>query len=183
MKQRLNFSPGAFITGILLIACGIFALIRPESLLSGLVILYGILALITGIEDILICIRLSRLTGFGSMLSLISGILSVMCGIMLIANPDTGKWALLILFPIWFIAHCIAGLTRTALTRLTGNPFFYRFSLTMNILGLILGFAMLFSPALSFMTVRTVGLAAAGYLLLCGAEKLAEAFDGHSRLP
>lgn len=183
MKQRMNFSWSAFIAGIFLTAGGIYALTHPGSLLSGLIILYGILALFTGIEDILIYVRLSRFTGFGPLLSLISGILSVMCGIMLIANPDAGKWALLILFPIWFIARCIAGLTRTGLIRLIGDPLYYCFSLILNILGLVLGFVMIFSPALSFVTLRAICYMAAGYLILCGTEKLMEAFAGNRWLP
>ena len=46
--------------------------------------------------------------------------------------------------PIWFIAHCISELTRTNLIRLIGNPFYYYFSLILNILGLVLGFVMIF---------------------------------------
>ena len=94
-------------------------------MLSGLVVVYGIIAIALGIEDIVVYVRLSRFTGFGPMLSLIAGILSVMCGIMLLANPNVGKWALTILMPIWFIAHCISGLTRVNLVRLIGNSFYY----------------------------------------------------------
>ena len=93
-------------------------------MLSGLVAVYGIIAIALGIEDIVVYVRLSRFTGFGPMLSLIAGILSVMCGIMLLANPNVGKWALTILMPIWFIAHCISGLTRVNLVRLIGNSFY-----------------------------------------------------------
>lgn len=110
------------------------------------------------------------------MLSLIAGILSVMCGIMLLANPNVGKWALTILMPIWFIAHCISGLTRVNLVRLIGNSFYYYFSLLLNILGLILGFMMLFSPMLSFLTIRAISYLVAAYLVLFGIESVIAAF-------
>lgn len=97
------------IVGVLLILLGIFAFIRPESMLTGAVVIYGVIAIVMGIEDLVVYARLSRFISFGAMLSLISGILSVMCGVMLIANPNVGKWALTILLPIWFIAHCISG--------------------------------------------------------------------------
>ncbi len=84
---------------MLLILLGIFAFIRPESTLTGAVVIYGVIAIVMGIEDLVVYARLSRFIGFGPMLSLISGILSVMCGVMLIANPNVGKWALTILLP------------------------------------------------------------------------------------
>lgn len=176
MNRKSSFGWSEFAVGLLLILLGGFAFVRPDSMLTGAVVVYGVIAVLMGIEDIVIYVRLSRFTGFGPMLSLITGILSVMCGIMLIANPHVGKWALTILLPIWFIAHCISELTRTNLIRLIGNPFYYYFSLTLNILGLILGFLMLFSPALSFMTLRAIGYMAAIYLILFGIENLIAAF-------
>lgn len=172
MKRKNGFGWSELIVGVLLILLGIFAFIRPESMLTGAVVIYGVIAIVMGIEDLVVYARLSRFIGFGPMLSLISGILSVMCGVMLIANPNVGKWALTILLPIWFIAHCISELTRTNLIRLIGNPFYYYFSLILNILGLVLGFVMIFSPALSFVTLRAICYMVAIYLILFGIESI-----------
>lgn len=176
MKRENSFGWSELIVGLLLIFLGIFAFIRPESILTGAVIIYGIIAIILGIEDLVVYTRLARFTGFGPTLSLISGILSVMCGVMLIANPNVGKWALTVLLPIWFIAHCISELTRTNLIRLIGNTFYYYFSLVLNILGLILGFIMIFSPALSFITIKAICYMVALYLILFGIESIIAAF-------
>ena len=111
MKRKSGFGWSELIVGILLTALGIVTFVQPEGTLTGAVVIYGVIVIVMGIEDIVVYTRLSRFTGFGPMLSLISGILSVMCGIMLVANPNLGKWALTILLPVWFIAHCISGLT------------------------------------------------------------------------
>ena len=87
MKRKNGFGWSELIVGVLLILLGIFAFIRPESMLTGAVVIYGVIAIVMGIEDLVVYARLSRFIGFGPMLSLISGILSVMCGVMLIANP------------------------------------------------------------------------------------------------
>ncbi len=176
MRKRTGFGWSELLVGVLLIALGVFTFARPESMLTGAVVIYGILAILMGVEDIVVYARLARFTGFGPTLSLVTGILSVMCGVMLIANPNVGKWALTVLLPIWFVAHCIAELTRTNLIRLIGNPFYYYFSLTLNVLGLILGFAMLFSPAMSFMTIRAICYMVAVYLILFGIESVIAAF-------
>ncbi len=176
MRKRTGFGWSELLVGVLLILLGIFTFARPESMLTGAVVIYGILAILMGVEDIVVYARLARFTGFGPTLSLVTGILSVMCGVMLIANPNVGKWALTVLLPIWFVAHCIAELTRTNLIRLIGNPFYYYFSLTLNVLGLILGFVMLFSPAMSFMTIRAICYMVAVYLILFGIESVIAAF-------
>lgn len=176
MKRKTGFGWGELIVGLLLIALGVATILRPEGALTGAVVVYGVIAIVLGIEDIVVYARVSRFTGFGPMLSLISGILSVMCGVMLVANPNLGKWALTVLLPVWFIAHCISGLTHTNLIRLIGNAFYYYFSLFLNIFGLILGVLMLFSPALSFVTIRAISYMVAGYLLLFGIESIVAAF-------
>lgn len=176
MRRRSGFGWSELAEGFLLVLLGIFSFVKPDSMLTGVVVIYGLIAIIMGIEDIVVYVRLARFTGFGPMLSLISGILSVMCGIMLLANPNVGKWALTILLPVWFIAHCISGLTRVNFIRLVGNSFYYYFSLILNILGLVLGFIMLFSPAMSFLTIRVISYMVAVYLILFGIESIIAAF-------
>ena len=87
MKKYSGFVWMELIVGALLILLGIFTFLRPGSLLTGIVVVYGLIAVITGVEDILIFIRLEKYTGFGPFASLISGILSVMCGCMLLLYP------------------------------------------------------------------------------------------------
>ena len=176
MRKNSRFGWGGLLIGLLLIVLGIFTLVRPEGTLTGAVVIYGLIVIVMGIEDILVYVRAARFTGFGPMLSLISGILSVMCGVMLLSDPNLGKWALTILLPVWFIAHCIAGLTRASLIWLTGNRFYYYFSLILNILGLILGIFMVFSPALSFLTLRIISYLVGIYLILFGCESVVGAF-------
>ena len=84
MKSRSSFGWLELIIGILLILLGVFTIVKPGVALTGLVVVYGIVALIMGIADIVLYVRVERYTGFGPMVSLISGILSVMTAIMLL---------------------------------------------------------------------------------------------------
>lgn len=174
--KKTGFGWGEFVTGLLLVLLGIFTLVSPESLFTGMVVIYGIIAAVIGVCDIVLYVRLERFTGFGPMMSLISGILSVMCGVMLIANPNVGKWAVMVMLPVWFIAHCISGLAHIGAVRMMTNDACYYFSLILNILGLVLGVFMMFSPALSFLTVRAVAYIAAVYLIVFGVESIVAAF-------
>ena len=119
MRNRSFFSWFELIASIVLIALGIFTFLNPSKALSSLVVLYGLFALLTGIVDIVMYVRMERFTGFGPALSLAAGILSVMSGIMLMVYPSAGKWVLSLLFPIWFIAHCISRLCHLSTLRLS----------------------------------------------------------------
>ena len=110
MKRHSGFGWLELVIGILLIGLGILTFAKPELVLTSLVFLYGISAVVMGIGDIILYIQMERYTGFGPMLSLVSGILSVMAGVMLVVYPRTGVLVLTVLFPIWFIAHCISRL-------------------------------------------------------------------------
>ena len=54
--------------------------------------------------------------------------------------------------------------------------FYYFFSLILNILGLILGFVMIFSPSISFLTIKIISYFVAAYLILIGIESIIAAF-------
>lgn len=173
MKKYSGFAWMELVVGVLLILLGVFTFLRPGSLLTGIVAVYGLIAVITGVHDILSYIRLEKYTGFASFVSLISGVLSVMCGCMLLLYPGAGKWVLSLLFPIWFMAHCISRLAHVYIIHMTGRNFFYWFSLTVNIAGLALGILMVFNPVLTFMTMRFMGYVAAVYLILLGVDSIA----------
>lgn len=175
MKKYSGFFWMELAVGALLILLGVFTFLRPGSLLGGIVAIYGVIAVITGIDDILTFIRLERYTGFAPAVSLISGILSVMCGCMLLLYPDAGKWILSLLFPVWFLAHCISRLAHLYILRMAGWKLFYYFTLIVNIGGLVLGILMLFNPLLTFMTMRFMGYVVAVYLILSGIDSIAAA--------
>ena len=134
-----------------------------------MVFVYGIAAIITGVSDIILYVQAERYTGFGPVISLISGILSVMSGIMLLVYPGAGAIVLTLLFQIWFIAHCISRLAHLHHIRLIAGNGMYTFTLVINIIGLILGFMMLFSPMFTLTTLRYF---VSGYLIFLGIDSI-----------
>lgn len=174
MRRKSGFGWLELILGILLVILGIFSMINPNTALTGIVIVYGIAAIVIGISDIMMYVRVERYTGFGPMVSLIGGILSVMSGVMLFVYPNAGKWVLSLLFPIWFIAHCISRLAHLSSMRIYMENFAYYLTLILNILGLISGFMMIFHPFVSLLSVSyIIGL----YLILLGIDCIVIAFS------
>ena len=142
---------------------------KPDGTLTVVVVVYGLIAVITGICDIVFYMKMEQHMGFGPTISLVSGILSVMAGIMLIVYLDAGKWILTLLFPIWFIAHCISRLSHLNVVRIAAGRFYYYFSLIVNILGLVLGVCMLINPVVSLLSF---GVIIGIYLILLGLDNI-----------
>ncbi len=169
MKRRSGFGWLELVIGVLLIVLGVMAFARPDAALTGMVFVYGIAAIIMGVADIILYIQVEKYTCFGPILSLISGILSVMSGIMLMVYPGTGILVLTIFFPIWFIAHCISRLAQLGRIRFFAGRGIYCFSLIVNIIGLILGFMMILRP---LFTMTTISYLAGIYLIILGIDAI-----------
>ena len=174
MTRRTGFGWLALLEGILMVALGILTFVRPDGALTGMIVLYAAVAVITGVCDIIFYVRAERYTGFGPTVALITGILSVMAGVMLLLYPNAGKWILSLLFPLWFLAHCIFRLSNLNFVRLWAGRTSYFISLAANLLGLVLGVLMLLRPVVSLLAVSyLVGL----YLIVMGVESIAVALS------
>ena len=169
MRRRSGFGWLELAIGILLIVLGIWVFADPHGALTGMAVAFGLAAVVMGVADIILFIQLERFMGLGPILSLVAGILSVMSGIMLLAYPKTGALALALLFPIWFIAHCISRLAHLPRVRLVAGREIYYLLLAINIIGLILGLLMFFSP---FFTLSVIRCFAGAYLVLLGIDSV-----------
>ena len=178
MYKSRGFGVFELIVSILLIVLGVYTLSRPGVALESAVIVYGILAIAMGVFDIVVYVKLERRTGFGPVISLVTGIISILAGVMILLEPVAGVLALSWLFPIWFICHCISRLMNLGLTRLAAGTAFYYLALVLNILGLIVGIVMCFSPLFSVLTLAyMVGF----YLILLGIDGIVMAVSNFTR--
>lgn len=175
MRNRSRFGWLEFLTGLALIALGIAALTRPDSVVAGAVIVCGIVVAVTGVSDLVFYIRTMREIGIGPTVSLISGLLSVLVGVTLIVYPNAVTWILTLLVPIWFICHCVNRLSMLNIIRLTAGNFLYWFTLIVNAGGLVLGAVMLFRPGF---TTATIGVLGGIYCIALGVDSVLTAFSG-----
>ncbi|MFV0399118.1 MAG: HdeD family acid-resistance protein [Oscillospiraceae bacterium] len=153
------------IAGISLVVLGIYTFCNPETAVSGIVVFYGLAAIISGIADIALYVKLERRTGFDPITALVGGILSIFVGILLLMNIGAGVYTFSILFPIWFIVHCITRLANLGFVRRFAGNVSYWISLIINVIGLIVGFMLLLNP---FASALSLAYCAGLYLLLSG---------------
>lgn len=169
MKRRSGYGWLQLIIGIILIICSIMSFAHIGTALRSVIFLYGCIAVFTGINDIIFYIRVSEFLGFGPMLSLISGIVSVMTGVLIMVYPGAGEMILAFLFPIWFLAHCISHLSQAGFVRRRGGAVSYYCVMIANIIGIILAIFMLLRPVITLMSLNIIiGI----YLLILGIESL-----------
>lgn len=170
MRRRSGYGWFELIVGILLVIFGVYTLIHPGKTLTWIVVLYGLIAVITGISDIVFYVRADRYTGFGPIVSLISGIFSVMAGFMLLVYPNAGKWIMILLLPIWFIAHGISRLSHLRIVRYAAGNVYYYVTLIVNIIEIILGCMMIIWPSIALFSA---GFLIGAYLILIGIDNIA----------
>lgn len=169
MRDRSGYGWFELIVGILLVLMGVITFVRPGQTLTVIVVFCGMLAIVTGISDIVFYVRSARFMGLGPTVSLITGVFSIMAGAMLLVYPSAGTWAMIVLLPIWFIAHCISRLSQLDVIRMTAGNFYYYFTLIVNIVGIVLGFLMIVRPLLSY---YTAGFIIGVYLILMGIDMI-----------
>ncbi len=166
------------IISVLLIIFGAYTLTRPDAALESATIIYGVLAILMGVFDIAAYVKLERRTGFGPVAALVTGMISVIAGVLILFEPVAGTLALVWLFPIWFICHCVSRLMSLGITRMIGGNVYYYFSLVVNIIGLVVGIMMCFDPLLSMFTMAyMVGF----YLILLGVDGVVSSLAGLGR--
>lgn len=172
MRRRSGYGWLELIIGVLFVFLGIYSFIRPDTTLVGIVVIYGLIAIISGISDVVFFVKTERYTGFGPTIALISGVFSIMAGFMLLVYPNAGKWVMALLLPIWFIAHCISRLAHLHLIRIAAGRFYYYFTLVINIIGIVLGGMMVIYPTISLISA---GLIIGIYLVLLGVDSIVRA--------
>ena len=87
MRQRSSYGWLELVIGILLSVLGIYSFFRPVDYLTTLIVIYGIAALVTGIADIVFYCKMERHIGFAPTISLATGVLGVMAGLVLMVHP------------------------------------------------------------------------------------------------
>lgn len=76
MKRHTGYGWLELIEGILLIILGALAIASPGGILRWITIFYGVMAIVTGITDIIFYAKSERYIGFAPCVSLAAGVIS-----------------------------------------------------------------------------------------------------------
>ena len=167
------------LVGILDIIIALLAFRDPAATLGTVVYFFGFMAIFQGIMLLFMTNAVSRLFGTRKVLTITSGILAIMAGILIMTNFLASVLALPYVFAIWFISDSVTDLARTIrINRLRryvwpGASAFSAWRFATEIISLILGVFMLFSPGTASLTiVFLIGF----YFLMKGITSVIMAF-------
>ncbi len=172
MYQEKKFDWMSLILGIVFIVLGCWSLKNPDTTLSLLSILVGVGALLKGIYEFLLRSTINTLLGTRSTWLLIMSILDIVLGCVFIFRIAAGVMTISIIFAFWFIIDCIGQLSVASFYK-QFHKGYYWWLVILNILGIIVGIALLFNPMVSAMTI--VWLISC-FLLLIGFVAIVAAF-------
>jgi uncharacterized membrane protein HdeD (DUF308 family) len=99
------------LSGILGIGLGVLTFARPATMALALVYVVGFWAIVTGLLEIVAAIRLRDVIS-GEWLMGLSGVVSIIFGVLVLAQPSSGALALVYLFGFYAI---LAGLSQIGL--------------------------------------------------------------------
>lgn len=122
-SQRSDGQPSgwSFAQGVLAIAFGIAVLAWPDTIGKVLMIVIGIWAILAGIGGIAAGFRMKQTPGSGWGWFLAWGILALVFGIALIANPAAGILSILWLVALWMVMAGIVFIIASFFVRKVGN--------------------------------------------------------------
>jgi len=160
------------ISGVLLIAAGVYCLCRPDIGYGTVPVLLAVFMLVAGAVDLVIFGRTHNLL-FGSGWLLMDGLLTILFALLLLTSPAVSSTVLPFMFGVWLLStgvSCLVSSFDLRLFGVLGWGWFTGLGAVMTVLGMLC----FFEPVVGAMTMGVlVGLAfiAEGVMaVLHGAE-------------
>ena len=141
----------SLIMGTLLLIVAVIIFSYPVKNFYTLTWLIGLFILINGVIQLLFRRAARALAGSGSGLIVVIGIIDIIFGLLVIFNVGASSTFFIFMFAAWFIVSSIIGLmTISKQSRLKG------LSISVNVLGVLLGIILLFNPMMGMILVSTM---------------------------
>jgi uncharacterized membrane protein HdeD (DUF308 family) len=151
MRPRREFDWGAFISGVLLVLVAFLLLRHPEKGLHAFVLLFGLLSIVQGFVWLAAYARFRDFFD-RTWVTIISGVLDIIVGILFLASYDIGGLTIAYLFAIWFLVDSIVGIAFSWHLRDFSNGYFI-FNLIMNILSLLIAIFLILNPVIAALSL------------------------------
>lgn len=169
-KKRFDWA--SLILGIVLVVLGCVSIMHPDKSLHLLCILVGVGLLLLGIYELWARSKMQEWFGYRSGWLLGTGILDIVLGIVFLVYQNFGTTVIAVIFALWFIISSANELTIAGFLHQL-NVGYYWLLFILDILGLIIGVVLLFSPMLSAITMVWL---ISFYLIVIGIVKIIQAF-------
>lgn len=164
MKENLQkYTFCMIMMSVIAIIIGIFMIMYPGISLATLGVIVALFMIING--AVLIYVDVKAWSYNVPFDGLLQGILRIVLGVLLIMNPDSMAVYIGIVMGIWIIISGFSGIKLAYHLRYTNAP--WVLMIILNVLNILVGGAVLYSPVLSSMSLATaVGMVLIIYSIL-----------------
>lgn len=170
-REKRGFNWAALISGILMIIAGVFLISHPNKALHAFVLLFAIISIVQGFVWLAFYSRFRYFVSF-SWISIVTGVLDIIIGILFLYSYDAAGLTIAYLFAFWFLFDSISGIIFTwHLRSLSG--FYFWVNMILNIFGLLIAVGLMFNPMLSALTLIWL---VAFWLFIFGISEVIAAF-------
>ncbi|CAJ1226639.1 membrane protein [Levilactobacillus zymae] len=154
-RTRWGFDWGEFILGILFIVAAYGLFRSPKIGLTGLAIIFAVMALLSGLTTIAGYRKLHEVTGIRANFALVFGILDILIAVVFFFDMNSAIVTLGYLFALWFIFDSIERLIVGSHLRSFGGGFFW-VSMILDVLTLIIGIMLFINPVVAALSLNTL---------------------------
>lgn len=143
-NQIKKYSGQSLLTSAILIVLSIFLIIKPDTFISIIMIILGVVSLISGIIQIVLYFKSSKEVKAFSV-KLILGLVSIIFGLILIFSPKLILGFIVYIIGLWIILQSIIKFQIAINLKQFVNSS-WKIMLILSIITLILGIILLFNP-------------------------------------
>lgn len=166
-RDKRGFDWGTFIAGVLMVVTSLLLIRHPGKGLHTFVLIFGVISILQGI------VWLAGYAHFHeffnrSWITLISGVLDIIIGILFICSYDIGGLVIAYLFTAWFLIDSIVGVIFSWHLKDFSHGYFI-FNLIMNIFSLIIAIFLIFNPIIAALSLIWL---VAFWLLIFGINEI-----------
>lgn len=150
-RRNRGFDWGAFIAGVLMVVVAFLLLRHPEKGLHAFVLIFGIVSIVQGVVWLA---AYSRFRDFftRSWMTIVSGVLDIIIGILFLCSYDIGALTIAYLFAVWFLIDSVVGIAFSWHLKDISTGYFV-FNLILNILSLVIAIFLIFNPVLAVISL------------------------------
>lgn len=167
-----GFQWGAFLLGVLYLILAFFAFNHPVISIVSVTYIFAIGAILIGLYELFVRRRLRQHAGYNSIMLIVIGVIDILIGIFFLFNISAAIITLPFLFAIWLIIDSVGAIITASPIRNYSNTQYW-FTIIIGILGVVLGFLLIFNPLSSFVAIATL---AGLYFMLYGVLNIVYAF-------
>lgn len=173
LKQKITANWSDVVKGAALLIMGVIILCVPSSLLTALVVLFGVIVVVSGAFELYTANKIHKLTGRRTTAHVVSGAISLIAGVLLVCTPAIGQWMIAFAFALWLITQCLSRIADFSFIKQTSGTVSAVVTLVLNVLGVLLGVVLVFNPVLFTLSVGVLlGLS----LVVLGIGSVVKAF-------